>query len=176
MQSKLVDNQRVRKSAQPRKKTLYLLLTSVALIGIAYLILGRQSGMPEAPIDVATLSPPLEHVDFPIQQVPYPPDWPTELRYPEQFAVVEISSGSLPDSASIGWGTKLRYAGDPKTAASILLSFFADHSWQIVEHTDLDTGGVLLVIKRDNGGSGIVIIDSDVGDPNNTIIVATIFP
>lgn len=130
----------------------------------------------QATSDIATLPPPLKNVEFPTQVIAYPTDWPIELRYPEQFSVVEVSSGTLPDSASTGWAVKLRYAGDLKSAANILSSFFAEKGWQIVERTELDSGGVLLVIERGDKSTGIVIMDTDASNPDYTNIIATVFP
>ncbi len=177
LQSNLVSSAGDRKFIQSRRNILFLLaiLALLTIAGAIYLIYTLQSGIPQTS-DTATLSPPLENVEFPTQAVPYPSDWPAELRFPEQFIVVDLSSGSLPDSPSTGWAAKLRYVGDPKGAATILSSFLRDNNWQIAEDTSLDTGGVLMVIERDNNGSGIVVMDIDVTTPGNTIIVATIFP
>lgn len=130
----------------------------------------------QATHDIATLPPPLKNVQFPTQVIAYPTNWPIDLRYPEQFSVVEVSSGTLPYSTLVGWAVKLRYAGDLKSAALILSSFFTQKGWQIVESTDLDSGGVLLMIERGDKSTGIVIMDIDASNPAYTIILATVFP
>jgi hypothetical protein len=125
---------------------------------------------------VALLPPPLANVDFPVQAIPYPSDWPNDLHYPEQFSVVDAISGTLPESAATGWIAKLRFEGDPSKAVQTLSSFLAEKGWQIAENTELDSGSVLLVIERDNKSSGIAIIDPDIHDPAFTNIVVSAFP
>jgi len=124
---------------------------------------------------IPTLPPPLTNVEFPTQVVDYPPEWPTELRYPEQFVVVETTSGVLPNSDIVGWAAKLRIRENPQSAASLLSSFFTAKGWQIAEYTELDSGGVLMVVERDRD-TGIAVIDIDVSNPDYAIILSTIFP
>lgn len=121
------------------------------------------------------LPPPLENVEFPLEQTQYPEDWINDLRYPEEFVLVESTSGTLPEGASKGWGTKLRYNGKPSEAANALSKFLEENKWNIVEKSGLDSGGFLILIQRDQG-SGIIIVDFDPNDPSQSLIIATIFP
>jgi hypothetical protein len=125
---------------------------------------------------VATFPPPLANVEFPTQIAEYPTDWPVELRFPEEFTLADTSSGKLPEQDSVGWSAKLRYHGDPKSAADALSAFLIEQGWQIGQRTDLDSGGVLVLIEKDGGGSGIIVIDSDISDLTYSNIVATVFP
>ena len=123
-----------------------------------------------------TLPPPLAGVEFPTQAVAYPPEWPADLRYPEEFSVVETSSGALADGSK-GWAAKLRYRGDPQGAADLLSSFFTARGWRVVERTELDSGGLLILVQQDDKrNSGALVIDPDTSDPGYTRVVATVFP
>lgn len=133
----------------------------------------------ETPTDILlpTSSPPLAGVEFPLGTVEYPEDWPIELRYPEEFNLVETSSGSLDPGAPKGWAAKLRFEGDVKRAADLLSSFFTENGWQVSERTDLDSGGILIMIERNAGANqGILVIDLDLTDPAYTNVLATVFP
>ncbi len=122
-----------------------------------------------------TATPPLANADFPTQAVTYPAEWPVEARYPGQFTPVGLASGQLPGSSSTGWSAKLRYAGRPQSAADELAAFFTAQGWQIMERTDLEAGGVVLLIQNDNRKSGVVIVDLDTGDRSQSVILATVF-
>ena len=130
----------------------------------------------EPPTEVfATLRAPLSRVEFPTLVATYPPDWPAELVYPEEFMVVETGLGVLPETAAHGWATKLRYEGNPQTAAELLSAFFASRGWQIAEKISLDSGGVLILLAEEGSeGTGIVVIDPDQDDIEHTRIVVTI--
>jgi hypothetical protein len=117
----------------------------------------------------------LAEVEFPTEPIEYPAGWPEDLRYPEEFDLVDASSGSLPGSSALGWGAKLRYEGDLEAAASALSSFYEDNGWEVAEQSFLDTGGVVMVITRE-AGSGILVMDADGDDPAYTNVVAVVFP
>jgi hypothetical protein len=123
----------------------------------------------------ATLPPPLANVDFPTEQVQYPADWPDELKFPEDLVLTDSSSGTLPDSAAMGWSAKLRFQGKPLEAEKIISAYFKDKGWTIVESTELDSGGFSLIIQREQG-NGIIVIDTDPNNSSQTIIIATVFP
>ncbi len=128
------------------------------------------------PTITITLPPPLAGVEFPTQAIAYPPEWPADLRYPDEFSVVETSSGTLADD-STGWAAKLRYTGDPQSAADLLSSFFTERGWRVVERTELDSGGLLILVQHDEKkSSGALVIDPDTSDPGYTKVVATVFP
>jgi hypothetical protein len=127
-------------------------------------------------LPMPTASSPLAGVEFPVQEIPYPSGWPADLLYPDQFTVVDMNTGVLPEQDRTGWAAKLRYAGDVKSAADLLSSFFVDKGWQVVERTDLDMGGILVMLKKNNTSNGILVLDSDIHDTQSTNIVATIFP
>jgi len=129
---------------------------------------------PTLPV-ISTLSPPLQNVYFPPIEVAYPDGWPIKLQYPDQFTLVEANSGVMPENNTIVWAVKLRYEGDPQSAASLLLNYFTEINWQIAEQTTLDSGGILLLIEENNKGTGILVIDSEKENPDFTTIVATIF-
>jgi len=123
-----------------------------------------------------TLPLPLAKVEFPTQAVAYPPEWPADLRYPEEFSLVETSSGALP-GGSKGWAAKLRYRGDPQSAADLLSSFFTARGWRVVERIELDAGGFLILVQQhEKRNSGALVIDPDTSDPGYTKVVATAFP
>lgn len=176
-----------------KKRTLALFLLfgsiSILLIAIVVFVLSAQhqifiseskrfSSTEAVSTDLilSTMAPPLQNVEFPEQIVEYPPEWPVELRYPEQFSPVELSSGTLPDGEKTGWVAKLRYQGDRKLAINLAMSFLAANGWQVVEYTDLDSGGILVLMERDPRGTGIVIVDEEVGTLGIAKIIAAIFP
>lgn len=118
-----------------------------------------------------TLPPPLAKVPFPTKEVDYPPDWPTELRFPEEFRLVDVSSGVFLKGDK-GGAAKLLYKGHPQKAAELLSSFFVSRNWQIIKRYELDSGGVTLLIKRNK--SGIIVIDPDPNNPEYTRIAVTL--
>ncbi len=125
---------------------------------------------------IATLPPPLAGGNFPMEAIEYPADWPSELYYPEAFSLVDTSSGTLEGGAA-GYGAKLRYQGEPSVAADELSLFFNSKGWQIIERTELDAGGVLLLVQRDDGsGSGVIVLDPDLEIPGTTRGLITVFP
>jgi hypothetical protein len=121
-----------------------------------------------------TLPPPLENVDFPSEPVPYPADWLDELKFPNEFTLVDSSSGTLPEATTQGWAAKFRYQGKPSEATKSISSFMKEKGWTVAENK-LDSGGNLLLIQREQG-SGIIVIDFDPNDASKSLVVATIFP
>ncbi len=125
---------------------------------------------------VSTLPPPLESVDFPSQTIAYPIDWPVELRYPDQFKLVDAVSGILPDSSTRVHVAKLLYPGTAQDAENLLSSFFTRQGLQIAENNKLDDGGFQLLLQGgDKQHSGIVVIDPDTNNQKSTRILATIW-
>jgi len=135
-------------------------------------------GTVEAAVDelpIATLPPPLANVEIPVEPVVYPDDWTVDLRFPEQFSVVETESGPMPGDASAGWAAKYRFDGDPENAADLLTSFLEANGWQIVEEEKLDAGGVVMLIETEDGlQSGIIVFDPDPNQAGHSILLATI--
>lgn len=128
-------------------------------------------------IPLPTFSPPLAGVEFPVETIDYPHGWPAELQYPNEFALVGTSSGSLDPDAPKGWAAKLRFRGDASSAYDLLASFFISNGWQIDGRTDLDSGGILVTIERNAAANqGILIIDPDQTDPANKNILIMMFP
>ena len=145
----------------------------------------QDTNTPITPIETAsqpddslpTLPPPLEDVEFPGQQIPYPDEWPADLHYPESFRLVEAASGVLPEGEFTGWAAKLRFDDDPQSAADQLSAFFTELGWQIVEQTELDSGGILMLIEKGNKeGTGMLIIDPDTTNPGSSKVLTTVFP
>lgn len=135
------------------------------------------TSVPPTELPLATLPPPLAAVEFPTQVIDYPSGWPAQLHYPEQFKLVEAASGELPGGGSPGWAAKLRYKGTPDSAADLLSSFFTSGGWQITDRMELDSGGFLILIERDNKtGTGIVVIDPDPTERSYSRVVAIVFP
>jgi len=161
----------------------------VALAGMAFTLLlvflllllyphfrDRLSRDTEPEIVDVKLPPPLASVDFPLQVIDYPTEWPSDLRYPAQFVPVETTSGDLPGSVARGWGTKLVHQGDAGNAADKLSAFFISNGWQIIERTELDSGGYLLSLQRhDRQDTGAVVIDPDTEQPGHIKIIITVF-
>lgn len=121
------------------------------------------------------LPPPLRNVEFPSEPTQYPEDWPDDLKFPEDFVLVDSTSGTLPESTTEGWSAKLRYQGKPSDAVELASAFFEEKGWTIFQKTRLDSGGFSLILQREQG-SGIVVIDSDPNDASATLIIATLFP
>jgi hypothetical protein len=137
----------------------------------------RQPDPTSTEIPLPTMSPPLEGVVFPGEKVFYPGDWPGELRFPDDFVLVEASSGNFELGGPKGWAAKLRIEADPHSAADLLASFFMAQGWEINDREELDSGGVLILLERMNGANqGILVVDPDLTDPSYTNILATVFP
>lgn len=127
-----------------------------------------------SPLVMATQAPPLAAVPFPSPTIAYPADWPSELRFPESFVLVEATSGTLPDGSTKGWSAKLRFKGSPNQAVEALTLFLGNGGWQI-RQLPLDSGGSLLLVQRQGkSGNGTVIIDPDPSDSTSSRILAGI--
>lgn len=123
---------------------------------------------------VPTVPPPLAKTDFPAQPIGYPAGWPDELRLPDQFALVEAASGTLPDGQSHGWAAKFRYRGTREQAIQALVAYFQGRGWQVLSH-DLDAGTTVLAIEHGNRQStGSLILDTDPGDPGSVRVLLTV--
>ena len=130
----------------------------------------------DAVAEVATLPPPLEDVEFPTGPAEYPTDWPEALEFPEGFVLADAAGGSLPDATVEGWSAKLRYAGDSSSAAAAVGAFLGVEGWGVVEQTDLDSGGILLLLETSSGGTGIIVIDVVPSQPGFSLVEVTLFP
>ncbi len=122
-----------------------------------------------------TLPQPLSNVEFPLGQAQYPSDWPDELKFPSPFVLVDSSSGILPEGTTTGWSVKLKFLGNPLEADKLISEFFREEGWTIVESDQLDSGGYSLLIQRGQG-NGIIVMDTDLTNPLQTLIIATVFP
>ncbi len=129
---------------------------------------------PPAPAAPAGLPPALSDVDFPAQVVDYPPDWPADLRYPEQFQPADFSMGTLPDGNQMSWVVKLRGPGTAADSANDLSTFLTQNGWTIDDAQILGGGGILLMVQSEGGGSGLFVIDSDPQQAGQSLILAMI--
>lgn len=122
-----------------------------------------------------TLVPPLQEVEFSTQSIAYPADWPQELRFPADFALVGAETGSMPESTATGWAVKLRYVGNTSSAMEGLVQFLGQAGWSIAEQAALDGGGWVLVLQRD-AGSAIAVIDADPANQDVSRLLITLYP
>ncbi len=126
--------------------------------------------------ELLKLPPPLATVPFPSEAIAYSSDWHPDLRYPNQFILVGATSGVSPQGTK-GFAAKLLYQGDPRSAADLLSTFFTSKGWQMVERTELDSKGFLLLFQKDGKqGTGAIVIDPDTQRRGYVKIVATVFP
>jgi hypothetical protein len=161
------------------------LLIGIGAVIIAILAIARapslsnevSGGQPsDTPIPLPTLAPVLVDIPFPQQSAEYPSQWPSDLRYPRQFRVVETTMQSAGGKARQGWAAKLRYEGTPAHASENLAAFFSERGWRIVERTELENGGYLLLIARDGAsGSGSIVVGADEQDSGAARVLATVF-
>ena len=114
-------------------------------------------------------------MDFPTEEIPYSADWPDDLKFPREFALVDSSSGQLPDTGVTGWAMKLRYTGSPSLAKAFLISFLEGEGWTVAESTRVPENGFHLTIQRDDG-NGIVVLAAQPQEPSQTLILAVVFP
>jgi hypothetical protein len=128
---------------------------------------------PASEASLEPLPPPLEKVEFPEQAKPYPSYWPEELHFPEAFKPVEFIQGTMPGGIKTNLSLKTRFGGTIENAADDLRAFLAQKNWQIVDETDLDTGGKVWIIQKDTNSSGIVVIDTQAEE--KVVIIATFY-
>lgn len=119
-------------------------------------------------------APPTYLKDFPTTEVPYPPNWPEELILPEEFTLVEAISGNLPDNPNPAWGLKEIYDGSPMEAKELILPFFLEQGWDIVQSFTYEPYGYVFILDKNNGGSGIMSLESDGENIEKSILVITI--
>jgi hypothetical protein len=147
----------------------------------------QQSSLSNPPAQPLTLTPTsfpaapsaASDQNFPTQQIDYPLDWPSDLRYPEQFILVETMINPHADGTR-DWTAKLRYQGDIKTAANILSSFFSTRGFAIAyraDRIDYRNTAQAIVIFFDEGdrkNTGSLLLDSDTKSSEYTNILASI--
>jgi hypothetical protein len=151
----------------------YKILMVASVMGLSLFACGGGAAT-EAPAASPVLPPALGDVDFPPQVVAYPRDWPADLRYPDQFQPADFSTGVLPDGNQTSWTIKLRGPGSPAESAAALSAFFAQNGWEIAEQSDLDAGGILLIVQDKNGGGGLLVIDADPQQAGQSLILAMV--
>ncbi len=150
-----------------------ILVAAAALILGGYYALSRDDGTTREPTQsaisepaaeetpLATLPPSLAGVAFPTQVIDYPPDWPADLRYPQDFKPVETSSGPLAQGVE-GWSAKLLYTGDTREASDLIVSSFQANGWLVVEMAELDSEKRVLALEEvESGGSAVIAIEPD---------------
>ena len=104
----------------------------------------------------------------------YPDDWPEELIYPDEFTLIETSSGTLVDGADIGWGAVLEYTGSIEDAIDLMESHLTSHGWTIISRDEVDNNGILVVDDDNENGQSIVTF---IADENGIIVIhPLIFP
>jgi hypothetical protein len=104
----------------------------------------------------------------------YPTDWPSALRFPDHFTVVETSNGTLPDSTLQGWFATLRYQGSVAAASGELASFFTQKGWT-VNKTDSGSGSTVLTVDTpDKSVTGAVILEPADNDPGATNVLVSL--
>ncbi len=128
------------------------------------------------PDTLPTQAPPLANVPFSEKVIDYPTDWPSDLKYPNDFQLVGATSGHILSDSPTGYSTKLIFKGTPGEAADNLIDFFTAAGWKINQRSDLDTGGVLLMVQITSGHEGIIVIDKDPQNPSGSRIEATVNP
>lgn len=129
-----------------------------------------------AQLSIPTLVPPLKNIPFPNKEIAYPENWPIDLVFPTEFKLLETTTGKLSSQSPQGWAAKLLFSGSPIIAADTLSTFLQEKGWRIVSRENLESGGaILLVDKEDAASTGILVIDLDNGSSNKTRVVATIF-
>ncbi len=120
--------------------------------------------------------PPLADIAFPTETIEYPSQWPPELRFSEEFSLVEAVSGELPENIATGTSSKLRFDDIPQKTQEAIESHFRQQGWELVESTQLDTGGIVILVEDpDNGQGGIIVIDNDPNNLETSIVLVTIF-
>lgn len=123
---------------------------------------------------LATLPPPLAHVEFPELPTDYPADWPSEYRYPDTMPLVEAASGNIVGGDAYGWTAKHRFSGDPQEAADVLASWLQGNGWNVVERFSSDSGGFVLLVQRGEEGTGVITIDVDPSRLGASLIASTL--
>jgi hypothetical protein len=161
------------------------LLIGIGAVIIAILAISRASDLSnvvsggqlsDTPVPLPTLAPVLADIPFPQQSAEYPSQWPDDLRYPRQFQVVDTTMQRAGRKARQGWAAKLRYKGTPAHASEDLAAFFSERGWRIVERTELEYGGYLLLIARDGSlGSGSIVVGADEQNSGAARVLATVF-
>ena len=166
-----------KKSSYRRNRTILYITIAIAVVGlIAFIIFryvfnsGNEQNIRPSGIDPSSLA----NVEFSSEVSQYPNDWPADLIFPQEFYLVDSSSGTLPEGSKDGWSMKLRYDASSSEAEEIVIAFLEDNGWSIINNTPLDSIGYSILIRQDQE-SGIVIIDSNPKDASKSLILATIF-
>jgi hypothetical protein len=123
---------------------------------------------------VPTTVPPLNTLPFLGSPVAYPPDWPGDLRLPQLFVPLEVTSGTYLDGKTQAWAMKLRYRGTRQGAEADLIAFYQQRGWA-TERLETRSGTTVIGIRRNNGQqTGSFVLSADPDDPAATRIIGTI--
>lgn len=122
-----------------------------------------------------SLPSPLEHIEFPAEPTQYPADWPDEFRLPDDFVLLDSTSGTLPENTTKSWSAKLKYQGKPFDALNVMTEALQEKGWVVIQSNRLDSGRALLLLQR-GGSQASVVIDTDPNDSSVSLVIATYFP
>lgn len=113
----------------------------------------------EAPAVFGPLQPALADLEFPVEVISYPSNWPSVLNLPSNFQPVELNE-YVTSSTRLRVRTGLfRYDGAAAQAADELGAFFGSGDWRIVEQSLTEQGDVALLVAPASGnGSGVIVI------------------
>ena len=108
-----------------------------------------------------TMPSPLAGMKFPNDPISYPKEWPEELVLPQQFLLLQTTTGPLIDPKYTGRLMYLRYKGSLQDTANILVPFFTKNKWSIEHHALSNVTFMILMERKETDSTGSVIYEID---------------
>jgi hypothetical protein len=126
-----------------------------------------ESSLPDNGTD-PDIIPILDAFIFSTTPIPYPEDWPEEIRYPISMILVHARG-----SSEGGWISQHLFQGPVQDASTIIEAFFIDKGWVLNEKVEVDKNNRGLFITRNNH-EGLILISWD-PNINQTKIAITVY-
>jgi hypothetical protein len=117
----------------------------------------------------------ITNIEFPLESVEYPQNWPEDLKLPDGIILVDSKSGLAPEGDRQGWLGKFRFTGDPSEAERLISIHFSESGWKTRRIGEFASGGFVLLLEKDQS-DGLVVVDIDPEDPSQVIIAVSCFP
>jgi len=127
---------------------------------------------PESSMDFIGIMAP-----FPEKTIVYPPDWPEGFIYPEEFKLVEQSSGKLTEESAMMYKASIIFEGKPPEATCEVIKYFEGKNWTISELVNRDDLGFIVVLQDADGvGTGLLNVEVGFQNYERSQIGLSVFP
>lgn len=95
------------------------------------------------------------------------------MTYPQEFELLNITSGKSYDNTKVGWSLQHRYKGSIDDVIKNIYEFYLSKGWIIYETYPLDSGGITQILTKSQNESCLIVADYDSQQPDHVIIITT---